>query len=207
MLAPETTSSPSMLPPTAGVMTQLQPKVLLTPTLTSALAMTVFRSMHPAVAATLKPLQLKTPISIPVPATIPSLLTPTRAPMAAVGGGVVVPLTPKGSITPTSIPVPVTTPSTSTPMPTAMAAGGGGTAVAMPIPLASTTTPPSTLALATTPLSSTPSHQGPTPMPGLFAIAPLMSALAMTSSASTPQPSKLNAATTLPTDQKTAPST
>ena len=165
--------------------------------------------MLPAVAATLKRLRLKTPISIPALVTTPSLSTPTRAQMAAVGGGVVVaPLTPKDSITPTSIPAPVTTPSTSTPMPAAMAAaGGGGTAVAMPIPLASTTTPPSTLALVTTPLSSIPSQQGPTPMPGLFAIAPLMSVLAMTTSASTPEHSKHNAVMTLPTDQKTAPST
>ena len=83
---------------------------------------------------------------------------------------------------------------------------GGGAEAAMPIPLALTTTPPSTLVLATTPFSSIPLLQVLQPMLGPFAIAPLMLALAMTSSASMPQPSKLNVATTLPTALKTAPS-
>ena len=97
--------------------------------------------------------------------------------------------------------------SLSTPMPPAMAVGGGGTVVAMPMPLASTTIPPSTLGLATTLLSSTPLPQVLTPTLGLFVTAPLMLVRGTTSSASTPQPFKPNADTTLPMAQKTAQST
>ena len=79
----------------------------------------------------------------------------------------------------------LTIPSPSTPMPTAMAAMVVG-------PNADSVGVDNNSSINTgsgnEQLSSTPLHQ--TPMPGLFVIAPLMSALAMTSSASTPQPSK-----------------
>ena len=120
--------------------------------------------------------------STPAPVTIPSPSTPRLAP-TTVGGGAAAPLLQKVSITPTSIPAPVTTPSPSTPMPAATAAGGGGTVVAMLIPSASTTTPPSTQAQGTTPSTFIPSLLAPTPTLGPFAIAPLIWAQAMTTSA------------------------
>ena len=142
------------------------------------------------------------------PETMSSTSMPTLVPMAAAGGGGTaeeIQLLQKVSITQTSIQALETIPSPLTPMLPAMVVGGGGVVVEMPIPLVLTTTPPSTLGLVMTLLLSTPLLLELPLMPGLFAIAPLMWALAMTTSASMPPPSKPNGATTLPMAQKTAP--
>ena len=129
---------------------------------------------------------------------------PLQIPVAAGGGGTEAGATQPGLATPASKQDLGTTSSTSMPMPQVTVAVGGGAVAAMPIQLASTTIPPSAQELATTLLSSIPLLQVLPPMPGAYAIAPLMWGLATTTSASTPQPDKHNAAMTRLGVQSTA---
>ena len=188
-----TMSSPLMLPPIAttagggGV-------AAMTPTakgLANSDYRSRFRQRLPLVSASTNggisnATALEDPTSMLALVTMSSTSMPTLVLTAAAGGGGTAEESShsKGLDNSTSIQVLEMIPFPLTPMPAAMAAGGGGVEVAMLIPLASTTTPPTALAPAMTPLSLTLLLQVPTQMPGLFAIAPLMSALAMTTSAS-----------------------